>query len=1189
MKRILVLMAALALLAPLLTAQPCSVPPFLANVSRPNILLVLDASGSMGGQAYYKATGAMTYDTLWWGTGATRPSYGYFIDDSLYNYDSSATGKFFYSVAGGKWPGWVLNWAAMTRADVIRKVLVGGKRVGDSLYTISTAATGNTPGSGIYWPKFKRMIRDASNRDSFVVSSGSPTTINARPVGPNPPINAILKNARLVIRRPSGEIMRGVIDQIGDKDQNGLWDDDAPKIGFWTFDRSGSNEGGYMVDYPGHDSLQKVKRNITSFDPSTMTPLAENLYEITRWVAQLSPAYNSTDYTVAASPNWYRDPYYDEKSAQWAPCTKTFVVFMTDGEPTSDDNIPSSGTGLPGNPNLTNYYTSAQGNVSGTLLDDVSFYAHRADLRTTSDMPGNQNITFYGIYCFGTGNVLMQTCKVGGFKCDYSTDQPDTVSEYSTDGDTIPDNYFEADDGYQMEAQIRAALVAIMASSASSSAVSVIAGSSNGEGTVQQAYFAQDRIVGPDEVRWPGFLRALWVDRYGNIREDTNNDRILTIKGNATNSDRVVHFFSDPGNGSPMDSLFADTSGTGKLQFSATTPADSLKDVWNAGKWLYNCSYSSRKVYTDTGTARMLIYGNGSSLQSKMGAASAGEADQIISYVLGRDTTGWRPRKFSGTEWKLGDIIYASPTFVGKPAERYDQLYGDNSYAQFYAMYKNRHNVVLQGANDGMIHCFFAGNYTANTVPQSSNVGWIDSSSIPLGKELWAYVPKNLLPHLKWLKATNYCHVYYNDLKAKVSDVKIWPTSDAVHKNGWGTVAVVGMRLGGDTATTAGTTWRSAYVCFDVTVPDSCKPMWEYTASDLGFTVSYPCIAAFDSACVATTPKFYAVFGGGPDTKDGISTRTPKVYVVNIKTGALAASYSTTDANCAIGDMISSDIDLNFRCDVIYFGTYSATAANTGRLYRLVCRTGSSFAAGTESSDPATTAWTLNRILSPGRPFFAAPTIAIDQKGINWVYAGTGRYFKDADETDNTVQYLYGMRDPNLKDSLTVSQLLYANRVLVRSQDSVSRDSGTTWGKWSTFIAANDTMKGWYRILPQTVTGGNTYSERVLTKTAVIGGALFASAFQPSGDPCALGGYGSLYALFYTTGTAYRDTIIQRQGATNYPVKVSLGAGVPSAPSLHVGSNGQSAFIQTPTGAILNIGTMLPYNPRSGNIFWKQQ
>lgn len=71
--------------------------------------------------------------------------YGYFDSFKCYNYDtannrfvpialSPAANKYCETVAGGRWSGNFLNWATMTRADAVRKILYGGHR------SIDTAA-----------------------------------------------------------------------------------------------------------------------------------------------------------------------------------------------------------------------------------------------------------------------------------------------------------------------------------------------------------------------------------------------------------------------------------------------------------------------------------------------------------------------------------------------------------------------------------------------------------------------------------------------------------------------------------------------------------------------------------------------------------------------------------------------------------------------------------------------------------------------------------------------------------------------------------------------------------------------------------------------------------------------------------------------------------------------------------------
>ncbi|MCP4182506.1 MAG: hypothetical protein GY761_04215 [Hyphomicrobiales bacterium] len=150
------------------------------------------------------------------------------------------------------------------------------------------------------------------------------------------------------------------------------------------------------------------------------------------------------------------------------------------------------------------------------------------------------------------------------------------------------------------------------------------------------------------------------------------------------------------------------------------------------------------------------------------------------------DGTEMRSRQFDYDEdgtietWRLGDIVYSTPTLVGRPAENFHLLYRDPSYASFAAKYHKRRQVIYSGANDGMVHAFNAGFYDPQTkrfCRSSDFTNCQDATKPELGAELWAYVPFNLLPHLYWLTQSTYNeknHVYYVDQKPRIFDAKIF-------------------------------------------------------------------------------------------------------------------------------------------------------------------------------------------------------------------------------------------------------------------------------------------------------------------------------------------------------------------------------------------------------------------------------
>ncbi len=196
--------------------------------------------------------------------------------------------------------------------------------------------------------------------------------------------------------------------------------------------------------------------------------------------------------------------------------------------------------------------------------------------------------------------------------------------------------------------------------------------------------------------------------------------------------------------------------------------------------------------------------------------------------------------------WRLGDFVHSSPVSVGAPAEALHLLYNDTDYADFARKYRKRRTVVYAGGNDGMIHAFNGGFYDhkkhkVTTVSITNPEPFIDKNGdgvrdpnedftdrnyngeyddgrgneneYPLGSELWAYVPYNLLPQLRFLTSAEYGkgerHIYFNDLTPRVFDAKIFTPEDVcsetggllkdgcVHPHGWGTVLVSGMGFGG--------------------------------------------------------------------------------------------------------------------------------------------------------------------------------------------------------------------------------------------------------------------------------------------------------------------------------------------------------------------------------------------------------
>ena len=117
-------------------------------------------------------------------------------------------------------------------------------------------------------------------------------------------------------------------------------------------------------------------------------------------------------------------------------------------------------------------------------------------------------------------------------------------------------------------------------------------------------------------------------------------------------------------------------------------------------------------------------------------------------------------------------------------------------------------------------------------------------------------------------------------------------------------------------------------------------------------------------------------------------------------------------------------------------------------------------------------------------------------------------------------------------------------------------------------------------------------SERILGIPNVIGGlTLFTSYAPPSGSECHFEGTSYLYAPYFKTGTAYGKSVIglgtdTYSGSQSVQRKDTLGKGLAATPTMHVGEKSK-AFVQTSTGAIVDLETTTPTSVKSGSRSWR--
>jgi len=821
--------------------------------------------------------------------------------------------------------------------------------------------------------------------------------------------------------------------------------------------------------------------------------------------------------------------------------------------------------------------------------------------------------------------------------------------------DGIPDSFFPVRNPANLEASMGRIFSQVTNRIASGTAAAVVANNTSGQGAVYQALYnpyLEDSFN--NVVEWVGNIQAMFIDENGNLREDFNQNNQL----DACNVDPVIEIFFDSGLNETNFRRYVDVNCDKTTATISTLPLESLQTIWNARNELSviadptlqrvmstridsASSLGGRRILTSDPTGVLIDFDDltvNAALTPYFNVATEAEADNIVNYVRGQEgITGFRSRAIDYDSdavpeiWRIADIVHSTPIVVGEPGANYGTAYGDISYGQFKAAYKNRRQVVYAGGNGGVFHAFNGGFY--NPATKSFDLTTSNGeTSHPLGAELWGYVPFNLLPHLKWLTQPGYEHVYYIDGEPRVFDVNIF-TPSTTHVNGWGTILVIGMRFGGSPITVdadnngigVGTdrVMRSAYIIFDVTNPEVDPVLLgEITDPDLGLTTSIPALVKArlpvtgSGFATASADNWNLIFGSGPTVLADITrpvTDTAKVFGLNLE--ALVSNSPSSISGFSplvgvsdlgvtgsfVGNPTSVDWDNDFIDDSVYFGLVGGTpAASTGKLMRQRLDTG---AFG-------------DLFTGTNQPFLSAPEVLLDRSGQRWVFAGTGRLYISADQTTNEQQAFYGIKDPvdiagikagtatyplSPADMVTLSELLNTTDVQVFTSGDVRDNStgtqqdlvvnGTTIYNFTQLTGEiNANWDGWYNNLD--IPSGDP-SERNVSEAVRISNLIIYTSFQPDTGGSCEAGDSFLNVQHFNTGTAAPfspvgvDPSIVYNSSDLVLEGVALGKGLYSAPVLHRGSGGVTVITQGSTGAISGDSVGLG-GAASGRQSWRQ-
>ncbi|MCP5325056.1 MAG: hypothetical protein H7A09_01865 [Oceanospirillaceae bacterium] len=357
-----------------------------SSETRPNILFVIDNSGSMGGNV----DTAPSYDNGTTYTGSYNTSYWYYkSNNNWYYFDKSK-----------------LSCSSISSTMASTGQYIGRIKQSGGSYSCST-----------------------SNRDSkYELGTGS--YVNW------------LTGVYLPGQKTRLEIVKESFTQV----LNALSD---VNVGLMIFDTVGNTHGGAITMPMGKIEVVRATaiNLVNNLDAETYTPLSETLYEAGLYFRGEAPYFGSG--SVKENGNTYSTLKSVSTSISGGKyispitqdCQKSNLILFTDGDPTKDLEanawIKTKYDALrAAKPNLT--IPSGLGNCSssssdGTCLDELTFYLKNAD--QSSSLSGDQTVTSYMIGGFmgdSEAAFLRAAATAGGGKYYAADDTQQLVNALAT-------------------------------------------------------------------------------------------------------------------------------------------------------------------------------------------------------------------------------------------------------------------------------------------------------------------------------------------------------------------------------------------------------------------------------------------------------------------------------------------------------------------------------------------------------------------------------------------------------------------------------------------------------------------------------------------------------------------------------------------------------------------------------------
>ncbi len=939
--------------------------PDIASGARPNILFIIDTSGSMAGEITTQEpydpsetySGDCSSNRVYFRSGSDAPPDcgGAWVPASSFYCDAARDPL---DTVGYYLADRAARWDSSSRTSSKRKWR--SLKSGSSNY-VECRADAGIHGNGTDTTRL--WAADGSN-GPWTSSSGQQISWNANDITNYTFFSANYLNwyhgDRITIRtrlQIVQEVATQTIDQLAaaDKVNVGLM-----RYSHNTTDGCSSDspaQGGMVVvamDEVGNNA-DAMKAAIAAFNAGGCTPLTESLFEAYRYLSGGPVTFGLTSRTAPGtlfpSVTDSRLPAPDAgtyASPLTGSCERNFIVLLTDGLPTADNAADASIVGLTGAAcvdQMAGQSWSGKGSLEndGQCLDEIARYMYENDLRSAT--AGNQNVTTYAIG-FGPevaqGTALLQTTASSG------------GGKYYTAGDTA-----------ELTVVLTDIIRNILSINTTFTAPAVSVNAFNRTQNLNDLYVT---VFRPSESYfWPGNIKKYRLAADGTIMDATGDPAV----------DITTGFFRTTAQSFWTAGIDGDDVALGGASNELPVPAD-------------------RKVYTNTGTDEDLtaeenqVTVANAAINAALLGLNTGDPpgrDALIEWLRGADvadTDG--DSDVSEARRQMGDPMHGRPATV---------IYGGTTTAP--------------DLDDGVIFAV-------------TNEGYLHAVDVNDGAELWAYMPRDLLGRAAALYEDDAISERVWGLDGNVRLFKYDVNEDGIvdADDGDRVLLFIGMRRGGSDYYGLDVTDREVPELLWKIGPNESGSQ---QLPGAGQSWSTPAVARVDvGGATQNEQKLVLIFGGGYDTVQdngpyATDSQGNRVFMVDALSGSLlwyAGDGSDADLQLAAmthsipADVRVVDITGDGFVDRIYTGDMG------GRIWRfdifngndpddlVTGRVFASLGNAHLGSHPAATT----------RRFYGSPDVAfLSSGGQNWVNLAIGSGYRGHPLDLGTQDRFYSLRD----------------------------------------------------------------------------------------------------------------------------------------------------------------------------------